>query len=109
MSEQLSIDLTVEQTSELMYARDHHAKPYVRERCAAILKIAKGMSGRQVALGGLLKKRAPDTVYTWFHRYEEEGLTGLLIKPGRGRKPAFSPSVSRRKHSATPDRVNTER
>lgn len=91
MPEQLSIDLTDEQEAELTYARDHYPTPYMRERCAAILEIAKGSSGRQVALGGLLKERAPDTVYRWFHRYETEGLKGLMIKPGRGRKPAFSP------------------
>jgi transposase len=51
------------------------------------------MSGRQVALAGLLKRRKTDTVYDWFHRYQAEGLAGLKIKSGRGRKPAFSPST----------------
>jgi hypothetical protein len=30
-------------------------------------------------------------------RYRAEGVKGLLIRPGRGRKPAFSPSVSRQR------------
>jgi transposase len=51
------------------------------------------MPARQVALSGLLKPRDPDTVYSWIRRYQAEGLDGLLIKPGRGRKPAFSPSA----------------
>jgi len=93
MAERLQISLTAEQACELEHARDHHVRPYVRERCAAILKIADGMSGRQVAMKGLLKRRALDTVYEWFHRYEAEGLKGLLVRPGRGRKPAFSPSM----------------
>jgi transposase len=95
MAKPLTIDLTAEQRRELEYARDHHGLAYVRERASAILKIADGMSGRQVALGGLLKRRKTDTVYDWFHRYQVEGLAGLKIKSGRGRKPAFSPSARR--------------
>jgi transposase len=91
MAKQLTIDLTPEERRELEAFRDHHEKPYVRERAAALLKIADGMSGRQVALRGLLKRRRQDTVYAWVHRYKAEGIAGLIIRPGRGRKPAFSP------------------
>ena len=38
-----------------------------------------------------MKRRDPDTVYTWLRRYREQGIRGLSNKPGRGRKPAFSP------------------
>jgi hypothetical protein len=91
MANPLTIMLTPEQRGELEHARDHHEKPYVRERATAILKIANGQSGRQVAYQGLLKQRDPDSVYAWFHAYEAGGLTGLLIKGGRGRKPSFFP------------------
>jgi len=91
MPKPLTIQLTPEQREELEHIRDHHEKPYVRERAAAILKIADGMSGRQVALNGLLKRRDPDSIYAWVRRYLAEGVTGLRIRPGRGRKPAFSP------------------
>jgi transposase len=87
MAKPLTIHLTPEQERELQWARDHHRKPYVRERATAILKVAEGMSGRQVALYGLLRPRDPDTIYRWIHRYKAEGLEGLLIRPGRGRKP----------------------
>lgn len=83
--------LSVQQRAELEDARDHHAKPYVREKAAAILKIADGQSGLAVAQGGLLKMRSSDTVYRWWHRYWREGLVGLMVKQGRGRKSAFSP------------------
>jgi transposase len=63
----------------------------MRERAAAMLKIAEGKTPRQVALNGLLKPRGPDTVYDWVHRYQQEGIAGLPIKPGRGRKPAYFP------------------
>jgi hypothetical protein len=93
MPKPLTVILTDEQRRELEYARDHDPRPYLRERAAAILKIADGASGRQVALQGLLKRRKADTVYEWFHRYGERGLQGLVIRPGRGRKPAFSPKA----------------
>ena len=91
MAKPLIITLTAEQKRELEHARDSHQRPYVRERAAAILKITEGKSGRQVALRGLLKRRKPDTAYSWAHRYLSEGLKGLLVKLGRGRKPAFVP------------------
>jgi transposase len=87
------IQLTAEQETELINIRDHHEKPYVRERSSAILKLAQGHSARQIALMGLLKPRDPDTVSAWRMRYLETGLDGLLVLPGRGRKPAFSPSM----------------
>ena len=91
MPKPLVLILTPEQRADLEWARDHHPLPYVRERAAALLKIADEQSGRQVALHGLLKKRYPDTVYDWVKRFKAEGMPGLLVKPGRGRKPAFSP------------------
>ena len=93
MAQSYKLVLTAEQLGELEWARDHHSKPYVRERAAAILKVAEGQSIRQVALNGLLKRREPETVKEWITRYLAEGPAGLLVKPGRGRKPAFFPSA----------------
>lgn len=91
MASPLEIPLTPEERQELETVRDTHAKPYMRERCAAILKIANGQTGNQVALEGLYKPRKSDTVYEWVHRYQSEGLDGLSIRKGRGRKAGFSP------------------
>jgi hypothetical protein len=85
------VRLSAEQVAELTTARDHHPKPYVRERAAAIVKVAAGASIRAVARTGLLKPHRPDTVAVWIERYLADGLGGLLIRPGRGRKPAFPP------------------
>jgi hypothetical protein len=93
----LKLDLTNAQRQELEALRDHSAKPYLRERAAAVLKIADGQSGLQTARQGLLKPRWQDTVYAWVKRYRAEGVAGLQIKPGRGRKPAFSPCAARRR------------
>jgi transposase len=71
--------------------RDHHPKAYLRERAAALLKVAAGQSIEQVAATGLLRRREWETVASWVKRYERDGLGGLYLCPGRGRKPAFPP------------------
>ncbi len=87
----LKIKLSAEQRQELEGVRDKHPKPYMRERATAILKIADGMSGLQVSREGLYKQRHPDTIYRWVRRYLAEGVKGLEIRKGRGRKPAYFP------------------
>jgi transposase len=87
----LQLALSETQVLELARVRDHDPEPYLREKAAALLKIAGGQTGRAVALHGLYKHRRPDTIYAWVRRYQAEGITGLRVKPGRGRKPAFSP------------------
>lgn len=88
-----TLTLSTDQRQDLTDALRHHPKPYVRERAAALLKIADGVAPFQVAQSGLLHPRDPDTLYAWLDRYEADGLSGLLIRPGRGRHPAFSPSA----------------
>ncbi len=84
--------LTEEQRVELERLRDRAPQPYIRERAAALLKVADGQSVYQVARHGLLRRRKPDTVAEWVRRYKQEGIQGLYIREGRGRKPAFFPS-----------------
>lgn len=91
-----TLELSQEERTELKEVRDHSGKAYLRERAAALLKISGGMSPHAVARSGLLKPRAPDTVYEWLNRYEQEGISSLKVREGRGRKPAFSPSATRR-------------
>lgn len=87
----LKIILTEAQRQELENTRDHHEKPYMRERAAAILKIADGASGLETARHLLNRPHWQDTIYEWCKRYSEHGLEGLQIRKGRGRKPAFFP------------------
>jgi len=77
MATQRTVLLSWAQQSELEQARDHDPRPYVRERCAARLKIADGTSAHAVARQGLLKARDPDTVYAWLAHYLADGLVGL--------------------------------
>jgi Winged helix-turn helix len=66
--------------------RDHDPRPYVRERCAALMKIADGLSPYAVAQRGLLRRRDPDTVYAWLDRYQADGLTGVVAHPHGGNR-----------------------
>lgn len=85
------LPLTADERTALEQLRDHAPQPYLRERAAALLKVADGSPAAVVAAQGLLRRRQPMTLYHWLDRYEQEGLAGLQIRPGRGRKPAFSP------------------
>jgi DNA-binding XRE family transcriptional regulator len=45
----------------------------------------------QTQIGKILKVHR-NTVMLWEKRYKAEGIEGLYDKPGRGRKPIFSPT-----------------
>lgn len=94
MAKAYQLEISSEQKTELTKAVKTHPKPYVRERASGILKVAAGNALRQVAYFQLLQRHAPETVKGWCTAYLAEGLDGLLVKEGRGRKPAFSPSDS---------------
>ena len=91
-----AFDLTTAERAELTHLRDTAPEPYLRERAAALLKVADGRAAAQVARHGLLRPRKPDTVYAWMDRFIDAGIAGLQIRAGRGRKPAFSPSLHQR-------------
>jgi len=91
MAKHHKLELSASEIHALIALRDKGEPAYLRERATAMLKIHEGYSPHQVAGSGLLKKRDPDTVYAWLRRYREHGISGLSNRPGRGRKPAFSP------------------
>ena len=74
-----TLELTEAQRQDLSQHRDHDPRPYVRERCAALLKIAAGQSPHAVARHGLLKPRDPDTVYEWLNLFERFGLRSVWM------------------------------
>lgn len=82
---------SAQQRAQLEHACRHHAKAYVREKCAALLKLEQGRACNEVAQQALLTRHSPDTLTDWMRCYQREGLDGLVVHPGRGRKPAFSP------------------
>ena len=92
-----TLRLKMREQRELEQYRDHDPRPYVRERCGALLKIAAGATPHAVVRQGLLQPRDPDTLYGWLQRKEEEGVAGLfapqqggdrqrLLRGGRGRE-----------------------
>jgi hypothetical protein len=87
------VSLRPDEKSALERVRDTDSRAYVRERAAALLKVADGLKAAQVARERLLRPRQEDTVYAWLDRFENEGMAGLIVRPGRGRKPAFSPGL----------------
>lgn len=98
------LELTPEQLQELQQTRDQARLPYQRERAAVILAVAAGASLRTAARSAGLKPHRVDTVCAWVHRYQAEGLTGLRVRTGRGRKPASFPAGSRRRGGAAATR-----
>jgi hypothetical protein len=88
-----TLSLTDARRAELARARDRDPRPYLRERAAALLKIADGQAPYAVARAGLPKPRQPDTVYRWLDAYGARGLAGLVQQP-RGHR-GFSPSARR--------------
>ena len=75
MAKRRTLQLNPEQRAELEAIRNRDPRAYIREKAAALLKIADGMTPHAVACHGLLRCRDPDTVYGWLDDYE---LTGTL-------------------------------
>lgn len=92
MPKRFYLELTEAQRTELERVRKSHAKPYLRERASAVLKVSDGHSMNWVAENGLLKRHEPETLKGWITRYLEQGLKGWDIQTGRGRKSVFFPS-----------------
>jgi hypothetical protein len=91
MPKRIKVELKAEQQRELEQVRDRHAKPYMRQRAAAVLKVAAGQTLTTVGETGLLQRHEPETVHGWIKSYLEHGLQGWAIKSGRGRKATFFP------------------
>ena len=87
----IRVEMSEAEQKELEQLRNRDPRPYMREKAAALLKIGDGQVAAQVAENGLLKKHDPDVIYRWLKSWQAEGIAGLVVKPGRGRKPAFSP------------------
>jgi len=87
--------LSQQQVKELTWTRDHHSVAYLRVKAAALLKVAQGQAVSQVARSGLLKCVDRHSIKNWIIRYQQDGLSGLQVHTGRGRKPVFFPSLRR--------------
>lgn len=77
------IELTSEQKVALEVAYKAGQAHDYRKRCHCILLSAQNWSVKELAR---FFKVSQISVYKWFNRYESEGLNGLKIRAGRGRK-----------------------
>lgn len=75
---------TTHQLDELrrLAKRDPHA--YVRTKAMALINAARGRTYTEI--GAMLGVHR-ETVGRWVKRFDERGIAGLFIAPGRGRKP----------------------
>lgn len=83
-----SLKLSVPERQELERMRDHDPRAYLRERAAALLKIADGMAPSLVARQGLLKVRHQETVFVWLNEYEAT----RQVRPRPATRRTFSPT-----------------
>ena len=85
----LRVVLTPEEQDQLLrYLRCPSTSLGLARRCRAILEVAEGTPLVAVArLVGLTEKH----VRKWVQRFLQSRIAGLHDRPGRGRKPAFSP------------------
>jgi hypothetical protein len=83
------VDLTPEEHDQLLRSLRCPSTPLgLARRCRAILEVAEGGPIVAVArLVGLTEKH----VRKWVQRFLRSRLAGLHDRPGRGRKPVFSP------------------
>lgn len=66
-----TLALTDTERADLEHTRDRDSRPYLRERAAALLKVADDMPAATVAKIGLHKPRHPETILIWLNDYEQ--------------------------------------
>lgn len=76
--------LSESQRQELEHLYKTSPNHVLRKNCHIILLKASGRTSKDVAS---IVGTNHVSVNTWLRRYKEEGVAGLVIKPGRGRKP----------------------
>jgi transposase len=83
-----TLGLTAEQREALDQGLRQGKTHAFRKRCQLVLLKEQGRSSIEV---GLIVGMCEMSVNNWLSRYEEEGIEGLLTKPGRGRKAKLDP------------------
>jgi len=73
---------------KLIFQQEISRSPEARydHRLHGLLFLSRGMSAYEVAD---LLGHSPRTIQYWFHRFQEDGLQGLLDAEGRGRRPSL--------------------
>jgi hypothetical protein len=92
MATRRTVELTAAERAQLDHILRRDPRPYLREKAAAVLKVADGVSARQVALHGLTRTRDPETVYAWLNEFSEH----RQVLPQPARRGGFPPQRGRR-------------
>lgn len=79
--------LTDEQRSELEKVLRTNKSHALRMRCQLVLLKADKRDSKEV---GKIVNMCAMSVNNWLKRYNNDGVAGLLTKPGRGRKPKIT-------------------
>ena len=83
----LKITLDNTQRAALEQAYRNGKTHAFRQHCQIVLLKAQGRKSQEIAS---LLGCHQNSVNDWCHRYKAEGVQGLSIRPGRGRKTIFS-------------------
>jgi transposase len=81
------VKLTDVEFGTLQEGHKNHSQFQFRNRCQCLLLSNQGSTVAQLAKFFEVSKI---TIYSWFNAWKQSGLTGLMNKPGRGRKPILS-------------------
>lgn len=77
------IKLTEEQKSSLKEGFTHGKSPLFRRKCQCILLCGSGKTSLEIADFFQVSRHS---VLLWIRLWESDGIKGLELKPGRGRK-----------------------
>lgn len=100
------MQLSETQRKELIYACKHSHPAYVRVRALALLNLADGLSQAQVAQ---IFQVSRQSVGRWKQIFQIEGIVGLSVHPGRGRKSKVNEEEVENHIRQTPRRFGLDR
>ncbi len=84
--------LTEEQKSSLKKGYTYGKSPLFRRKCQCILLSHSGQTPKELSqVFGV----SIHSIREWLKRWERQGLEGLKLKPGRGRKPKLNTDQSK--------------
>lgn len=83
------LDSLAPETISLLWRIYRHSQHHrVRQRAHCLLLKAEGFSLPQLLSIFQVSRK---TIYNWFNAWQQERFVGLYERPGRGRKPSFTP------------------
>ena len=81
--------LTEDDKASLQHGYTHCKSPLFRRKCHCILQSNAGKTTKELASFFQVNTIS---ILNWFKLWEKEGIEGLKLKAGRGRKPKLNPS-----------------